>query len=227
MGVHETDTAGILLSSLKMSECRTLFGDGQRRTYSEGQVIFMEGDPGTEVILIESGRVELSITSMSGRKSVLAYMGSGEVLGEIAALDGGTRSATVTAMEPVAGLVLARKDILTFVSARPEVARSMIVELCAKARNASSMFSAQVMVEGGPRLARALILLFGKWGEERDGRFVLTQRFSQSEIGEFGGLARENVNRYLKKWIAQGILAQDGQTLVLVDRPRLEELAGL
>ena len=210
-----------------MANCHSLFEAGRRKHYVDGQIIFMEGDTGSELILIESGRVEVSITSMSGRKSILAYMGAGEVLGEIAALDGGPRSATVTAAGSVTGVVLLRRDILDFVSARPDIARAMIIELCGKVRNASDMFSTQVVIEGGARLARALLLLFGKWGEDDKGYLILAQKFSQSEIGEFGGLARENVNRYLKRWIAEGILEQHGQSLVLVDKARLEDLAGL
>ena len=62
-------------------------------------------------------------------------------------------------------------------------------------------------------------------GKEADGFLLLSQPFSQTEIGDYGGLARENVNRYIKAWVAQGILAHRDGALVLLDRPRLEELA--
>lgn len=215
----------VLLASLGGEDIAAMFAPARRVKYRAGQTIFVEGDPGGSVILIESGRVEVSITSLSGRKSIIEYMGPGEVLGEIAALDGEGRSATVTAAGEVTGLALSRTDLLKFVTARPEVARAVIKELCKKVRNASDMFANRSVVEGGPRLAKALLRLFDKWGRPDGDQIILTQPFSQTEIGDYGGLARENVNRYIKTWVGHSILDHKDGALVLLDRARLEEMA--
>lgn len=217
---------GVLVSAMGADGCRALFADARPVQYPTGQTIFSAGEPGSTVILIESGRVEVSITSITGRKSVLAHMGPGEVLGEIAALDGGTRSADSVAANKVVGLVLSRENVLAFVSERPEIARAVIVELCLKVRNASEMFLTQSVIEGEPRLARGLIRLFDKWGASgTDGTVLMAEKFSQQEIGEFSGLARENVNRQIKAWTEMGILRNEGRQLVLLDREALETLA--
>ena len=67
--------------------------------------------------------------------------------------------------------------------------------------------------------------LFEKWGKPRSGYLVLSQPFSQTEIGEFSGLARENVNRYIKAWTSEGILTQIDGDLALKDRDRLADMA--
>jgi len=217
---------GVLVSALGSAEFAELFDEGRRVAFDAGQTIFSAGDPGQSLILIEEGRVEVSITSLSGRKSVLAHMGPGEVLGEIAALDGGPRSADAVASNPVAGIGVARDNVLAFVSNRPDTARAIIGALCAKVRNASEMFLTQSVVEGEPRLARALLRLFEKWGRPGDGGFeVLTERFSQQDIGEFSGLARENVNRHLNAWAEAGLIRLERRQIVLIDRPSLEALA--
>lgn len=215
----------ILMASMNAADCRTLFANARRRTFTAGQTIFAAGEPGEIVMLIETGRVEVSVTSLSGRKSVLAHMGPGEVLGEIAALDGGERSADTVAASDVAGLVLSRSNILTFVAERPNVAEAIIRELCRKVRNASDMFTTQAVTEGGPRLAQALLRLFDKWGEETAEGLRLAERFSQTELGEFSGLARENVNRHLKVWDSAGIIATAERHLLLLDRAALEDIA--
>lgn len=217
---------GVLVTALGDEGCAALFTDGQRVSFEPRQTIFSAGEPGRTLILLEGGRVEVSITSLSGRKSVIAHMGPGEVLGEIAALDGGPRSADAVASTLVSGVMLSRDNVLAFVSERPEAARAIIVELCAKVRNASEMFLTQSVVEGEPRLARALLRLFEKWGTPgADGSATLSERFSQQDIGEFSGLARENVNRHLKAWTEAGFIRLDQRHLVLIDRPSLEALA--
>ncbi|QMU59636.1 MAG: cyclic nucleotide-binding domain-containing protein [Boseongicola sp.] len=217
----------VLAASMDLADCRALFADARRRTFDPGQMIFAEGEPGNMVMLIETGRVEVSVTSASGRKSVLAHMGPSELLGEIAALDGGARSADAIAAGTVSGLVLSRQNLLAFVAERPNVAQAIITELCRKVRNASDMFATQSVTEGGPRLARALLQLFDRWGETGpDGVEHLKERFSQGEIGEFSGLARENVNRHIKTWVKQGYLRSESRQLVLSDREALEDMIG-
>lgn len=218
-------STSILLSAMTPADHRDMFAQARTKTFSAGQSIFVEGEPGLDVILITEGRAEVSVMSASGRKSVIAQMGPGEVLGEIAALDGGPRSASVVAVGDVSGLVLSRANIMSFVAERPDIARAVIAELCRKVRNASEMFVTRSVVEGGPRLAMALLRLFDKWGAPDGDALVLTQRFSQSEIGDFSGLARENVNRYVKTWTDQGILGQGDGALVLLDLARLARIA--
>jgi len=217
----------ILMASMNAADCMSLFETSQRKIFESGATIFSQGDLGESVILIESGRAEISITSLSGRKSVLAHMGPGEVLGEIAALDGGGRTATAVAASTISARVLARQNILKFVSERPNVASAIIAELCRKTRNATDMYSVQTMSEGYQRLARALLRLFEKWGTEGPSGVRLEEKFSQGDIGEFSGLARENVNRYIKGWVDEGVLRLDGRQLILLDRAALEEIADL
>ena len=224
--LKDSHLKGVLVTAIGVDRCRGLFSDARPVTFAAQQTIFTAGEPGGSLILIESGRVEISNTSLMGRKSVLAYMGPGEILGEIAALDGGARSADAVASNAVSGLALSRENVLGYICARPDIVQAVIVELCRKVRNASDMFATQSIIEGEPRLARGLLQLFEKWGvENADGTSVLAERFSQQDIGEFSGLARENVNRQIKAWTKEGVLRSDGRRLVLIDREALERLA--
>ncbi len=223
--IKRSKHGSILLDAIDVADCKLLFSGAKKRSYDAGQTIFSEGDPGTMLMLIETGRVEVSVTSIAGRKSVLAHMGPGEVLGEIAALDGGPRSADTVAAGKVSGLVLSRQNILKFVAERPKVAQAIISELCRKVRNASDMFTAQSETEGAARLARAVLRLIDKWGiEVENGAFELREKFSQGELGEFSGLARENVNRHLKSWAESGIIQIEKRQLTVLDRDALEDL---
>jgi CRP-like cAMP-binding protein len=228
MSTGHLQQASILMASIDATDCEALFEKSHRKVFPTGTTIFSAGELGATVILIESGRAEISITSLSGRKSVLAHMGPGEVLGEIAALDGGVRSADVVAASEISGRVLSRQNILRFVSERPNVASAIIGELCRKVRNATDMYAVQSVTEGAERLARALLRLFDKWGVGKQGEEIwLAEKFSQGDIGEFSGLARENVNRHIKAWSEAGVLRLEGRQLVLIDRDALVALADL
>ena len=218
----------MLLTALDEDAREELLGRGRKKSYRKGEMIFARGDEGDSLIVVLSGRVEVSVTAMNGRKSVLDHMGAGAVLGEVAMMDNGTRSADVIAGSKVDALILGRADIKQFLVEHPEAMVAMIAELCAKVRNASDMFENQAQVVANNRLARCLLRFGEKWGkEEADGSVRIEQPFSQADIGEFSGLARENVNRHLKAWEADGIIKIDGRMLVLLDTYALEDIAEL
>ena len=106
------------------------------------------------------------------------------------------------------------------------MAAAIIQEICRKLRNLSDLHADQLATDGARRLALVLSRLFSKWGQTgENGEVYLDHTFSQSDLGDFAGLARENVNRRLRIWTQDGLLRADGSRLVLTDPVRLERLA--
>lgn len=216
----------VLLSSLDDVERAALLSHGQRRNFRAGESIFLRGDEGASMLIITDGRVEISITAMNGRKSTLNHMGPGEVLGEVALFDQGTRSADATAATKVEALNLSRRDVSRFLQDHPDATLALIGELCAKVRNASDMFEVQSQVAADTRLARCILRIGEKWGDEtEDGEVRISTAFSQTDIGELSGLARENVNRHMKAMIEDGLIRMDGRKMTITDVEGLSDLA--
>ena len=94
-----------------------------------GQVLAREGEPGMEFFIIVSGRAAASI----GDRTV-GEIGPGSFFGEMALLDGGTRTATVTAVEPMVVLVLNRREFSSFIGVLPSVAIKMLTAVGGRLR---------------------------------------------------------------------------------------------
>ena len=100
----------------------------------------------------------------------------------------------------------------------------MIETLCRRLRETSAMYTAHVLAGA---LARLLLHLAEKWGEPLpDGRRHLSERFSQSDLGDLVGLTRESVNRQIREWELVGIVAREGRGLVICDLAALLGVAG-
>ncbi len=180
------------------------------------------------MLVVHTGRVEVSVTTINGRKSILDHFGPGEILGEIATFDGGERSADAIASSAVTGLILSRNDVAAFLADYPDAAMSIISELCLRIRLTNEIVETKTNIAASARLSRCLLRLADKWGKETEaGATRIDQTFSQADIGEFSGLARENVNRYLKGWEADGIIGFEGRNIVLKDFDALEAIADL
>jgi len=214
------------MASLSDADQAALMTLGRKVAYNRREMIFSSAEQGNTLLLIQQGRVEISITAQSGRKAVLNHMGAGEVLGEIALLDGGMRSADATASTAVNGQLFYRRDVMNFLRERPDAMLALIGELCAKIRNASEMFEVQSQIEAPARLARCLLRLGAKWGvDQADGSVLLSESFSQTDLGDFAGLTRESVNRHLKKWEEMGLIKTAPDSFVICEADALENLA--
>lgn len=198
---------------------------GHTRRIDKGGVLFRQDDPGEFVFILVEGLIEISVTGRSGRKSVLAHCGPGEVLGEISVLDGKPRSADAVALKECTGNIVWRSDLLDYLSRDPDATMALIEALCGRIRNASEMFATYAITAASARLASCLVRLAEKWGVEEDGLTRISEPFSQSELGAFAGLARENVNRYMNRWSNDGIVTFDQNVISITDWQKLKDLA--
>lgn len=218
----------MLLSSVPPDARAALLARSKPVRYAAGTLIYGRDAPGETMLVIERGRVEISMTALSGRKSVLNHMGPGEALGEIALLDGGPRSADAVAASDVEGRIIHRRDVIDFVREHPEAMLGLVRELCDKVRNASDMFSSQAETDASARLARCLLKLAEKWGQSAPGGYRrVPPEFSQSDLGDFAGLSRENVNRRLRSWAGDRMLATGAEGILLLDEAGLADIARL
>ena len=93
----------------------------ERRMFEPGELVFNENDVGHEAFVIEKGRC-IVFKTISGKKTVLRVMEEGESFGEIAVLTGGTRTASVEAVEKLCLLVIKRTDFTENLGMRPLLA---------------------------------------------------------------------------------------------------------
>ncbi|GAC1428155.1 MAG: hypothetical protein PVS3B3_28010 [Ktedonobacteraceae bacterium] len=126
-----------LFSSLDKKELQTLAKSSQERTYSAGTKLFSQGDSGSGLYILKSGKV--SITQKSGAQGVekeINTVGAGETFGEMALLDDQPRSATVTAVEDVTALLLPIWEFRGAIKSHPDIALKLLAVLSRRLRKA-------------------------------------------------------------------------------------------
>lgn len=211
-----------LLRALEPAQLHAMLRTAARRELKPGEAIITQGDErGDFAVCLLSGGLKISMVSASGREIILNYCAPGEVVGEIAMLDQGPRTATVTAVSHSTVLLLPRQTFLATAMANPASMAGIMRELARRIRQLNLVIESDRTFSMAPRLARALVRLIDP--DHSDGRLRFSP--SQSDLGAFAGLARENVSRLLSEWEAQDIVVRDGRTLVLRDSDYLKMLA--
>src|SRR5687768_11643231 len=98
------------------------------REYSPGEVLFGEGETGHTMLVIQSGAVRIT-KSVGGEDKLLAVLGPGEFLGELAILNSKPRTATATAVEPTRCLLIEAKTLEAMVTKNAEISLRLIKKL--------------------------------------------------------------------------------------------------
>lgn len=187
-----------------------------RRTLSDGQTLFTKGDPGEALYGVRRGRILIRTSTSSGKQLTLNVLGSGDVFGEIALLDGRPRTADAVASGPVELFMILRSDFQQLLQRQPEIAQRLIELLCERLRWTSEGMEEASFLSLPLRLARRLLRLAEDFGQEID--------ISQHELSVLVGAARESVNRQLQQWRREGILELGRSRIEIrsVDRLRAE-----
>jgi len=111
----------------------------------ERRVLFRAGDPGETLYVVASGEVELAIEDNVGEKIVLAIAGKGDLFGELALLDEGSRTATATTRTPVQLIEVERDDLLRLVQQQPDAAMGLLAAVASMTRRANEVLRTRVI----------------------------------------------------------------------------------
>jgi CRP-like cAMP-binding protein len=189
----------------------------------KGRVLFSKGDRGTSACLVLEGSLRITTPAADGREVLLALIGAGEIVGEIAMLDGQQRTATVTAETDCRIMILERRDVLETIRRHPEVAMRLLEVLCGRLRRTTRQVEELSFLPLPARLARTLL------------RHAAAQRIdlaagqpitvTQRQLGESIALSREGTNRILRAWAKAGVLDLVKGRVYVRDAAALERLA--
>jgi CRP-like cAMP-binding protein len=196
-----------------------------RRSYPRGTILLHGGDDAATVFVLLEGRVKVAATGTDGREVVLGFRGPGDVLGEMAVIDGEKRSATVAAIEPIAALAFAGSDFRRLIDTRAGVASALLSVVTARLREADSE-RADLDSHGVlGRVAVRLIELCDNHGAAGAGGVEITLPLTQEELAGWTGASREAVNKALNTFKGLGWVKTQRRELVVTDVDALRRYA--
>jgi len=219
----ETLTSQSLFADCEPDELSDIILRGHLRTFKRDQELMAQGDQGDTLFIILSGLARVSMVAANGREIILDYAEPGHVLGEIAFLDGGERTASVHAIEPVEALCLSRSAFSEIIERHKGLAMRLLKAMARRLRQNNAVIEADRAYTSGPRLARFLLRLTMHGEGETGGQLKIA--LSQGELGNFAGMSREQINRQLSAWVDSGIVALKSGRVTVLDRESLMDVA--
>jgi CRP/FNR family transcriptional regulator len=197
---------------------RLLFASAEPRHLEADEVLFAAGDAGDGCYRLESGLLKVVISSPQGDERILAILSPGAIAGELAAIDGRPRSASVVAIRACALSFVSHALFEGCTRQHPEIYHYLVNVLAARLREADQALAATSFMTVKARLARTLLELGELLGERDDsGRVVIRHRIHQDDLAAMAGVARENVSRVISDWKRRKVITRSSGYYCLSD----------
>jgi CRP/FNR family cyclic AMP-dependent transcriptional regulator len=187
------------------------------RRFRKGQALFHEGGSSDRVVAILVGRVKVSTLTDDGREIVLAFRGPGDLLGELSAIDGQPRSASVEAIEPVEALAVTPVDFRGFLTDHPEIGLMLLETLSRRLRDADRKRVEYGAHDTVGRVAARLVELAEQYGEPDPLGIRIALPLSQEELAGWTGASREAVNKALHTLRGAGWVVTERRRITVCD----------
>ncbi|HEV8354717.1 MAG TPA: Crp/Fnr family transcriptional regulator [bacterium] len=211
-----------LFSQLADTDLAALAGHLRPRVFKKNTILFHKDQPGDTLYIVESGHIRIFLPTAAGEELTVEIAGPGDVVGELALLDGRPRSASAETLEDTTVHVLSREDFQQYLTAAPRFAASLIELLSARLRSITEYAESLAFLDIHGRVARALLQLADRHGVEHGG-IEIDLDLTQAELASMVGATRERVNRALATFRAQGLLEMRGKKIALLDATRLRQ----
>jgi CRP/FNR family cyclic AMP-dependent transcriptional regulator len=197
----------------------------QRERFSAGTRIFVEGEHGDRLYVIDAGKVKISQRAPDGREQLQTALGPEQMFGELAVYDPGPRSSSAIALTSVQTLALDGAQLRGWMADQPEIAERLLRLLARRLRRTIENWTDVISHDVPARLAKQLLQLAQQFGCQEDGAMDVWHDLTQEELGQFIGASRENINKALAEFSGRGWIRLADKGVMILGSERLMQRA--
>ncbi len=209
-----------LFGSVPAEDLEAVAAASRLRVYRRGQVVCTAGDPGETVIVVVSGRLRVMVRSADGGELTLTVIQPAGVFGEVAAVDGGPRSADAETLEESQLLLIPREAVQDICGRVPSAALALARSIAATLRRLTDNTSDLVFLDLPRRVAKVLL------SQPADEDGVIRLKMSQEQLAHQAAGTRQSVNAALRSFERRGWIEIQGRAVTVKHASALGRFAG-
>jgi CRP/FNR family cyclic AMP-dependent transcriptional regulator len=190
-----------------------LLAGKSRHEYLTGDCIFSQGDLASAVFYIQSGRVKLTVVSMSGKEAVIAHLPSGSFFGEASLAGKAPRISSANSLECSTIIRIEKAVMLDLLQREPEFAAQFLAHLLSRNARMEADLVDHLFNSSEKRLAR-LLMLMANFGEDSKPIPVIA-KISQETLAEMIGTTRSRVSFFLNRFRDLGYIDYNGGGMLI------------
>jgi CRP-like cAMP-binding protein len=212
-----------IFSELNEESLEKIAHIGIKKTFRKDSIVMFEHETGSALFVIISGKVKISRVSDDGKEVILTILSDSDFFGEMALLDGLTRSANVTAMEDTEMFLIQRNDFLNLLEEHPEVTIALVQELTQRLRSADMKIKSLSLKDAEGKVANVILQLADNVGRIKQGKVEIEKLPFQHDLANMAGTSRETISRTLHAFAKKGLVELEGSKLRIVNYEKFRE----
>jgi CRP/FNR family cyclic AMP-dependent transcriptional regulator len=205
------------LDRLSESERAQVIGLGIMRRFPREAVLMFQDEPEEHMLLLLNGRVKVTRSASGEHELLLAIRDRGDLLGELAFIDGGPRLATVSALEAVEAVLLPGREFRAHLETTPRVAVALLESVVSRFRESTVRRLQFAASDTLGRLAARIVELADRYGEQEESGIAVAMPISQNELASWTGASRAGVTAGLQTMRELGWLTTERRRLIVHD----------
>ena len=194
-----------LFADLLPATCSTIISAAYERRLWRRQIIFSEGDPVQQVMMLLSGCVKMTLLGPSGREVILRLVGTGELVGDLQLSANWKHLSTAKAVQSSLALVWDVTGFENLLDLFPTFQRNMVRGLEDRLRETEQRFREASTENVEPRVSSELIRLSKRFGCSENGHKEI--HLTRGELAQLTGTTQSTVSRLLSRWQRLGIIS--------------------
>jgi CRP/FNR family cyclic AMP-dependent transcriptional regulator len=214
-----------IFCDLPVADLQALQAMSSLATYPKGSILFVEGQESRGVFILCNGRVKLSAGSADGKSMIMRIAASGEIIGLPGTISGKPYELTAEALEPLQANFIRRESFFGFLREHGDAALR-VAQILSDIYYATCQEVRYLGLSGSAaeKLARFLLDWNANHGGDSDSSLRSVLTLTHEEIAEMLGTSRETISRLFADFKRQQLVEVRGSTLVISDKPGLEQL---
>lgn len=221
--VHRLATASdlkaiLLFAELPAETITDLAERGRIHRFNRGEFLFFDGEPARDVNFLIAGQVKIVRETDDGQEIILRLIQPGEIFGGAGGWGAPQYPATAIALENAHVFRLPVSDFSSLIELHPPFAMIVIRELSTRLREAESRIHELQVERVERRIARTLLRLAGKTGQETQDGIQIDLPRSRQHLAELTGATLSTVSRILSEWDRQGLILA-GRERITITKP--------
>jgi CRP-like cAMP-binding protein len=211
----------VVFNGLDLEDLRRLAAIGREVILPESSVLFEQGEESDGLYIVVSGIIRIYLTAGDGREATISLLEEGEMIGEIALLDGLPRSAGAAALTDAKLIFIPHKLFSDLLDNSPKLSRQIMLMLCERLRAANRQVEQAIFHDLRYRLLVLLRQIAVIHGRIEKDVAIVDLEVTQGTLAQMLGASREAVNKQLRTLAKEGRVVMDGRQIRVLRQPQV------
>lgn len=206
-----------VFKGLTIEQYDAVIRSGFRKKLQSKNILFHQGDPATSCVLVNRGRLKLTILNEQGREIILRYIGAGELTAAVAVLKNWNYPVTAESIEETDVTAWDKPTMMQVMHQYPDIAINLLGIILERIDDVQNRYLEICTEHVDQRIARSLLRIMRRAGSKTRSGIQIDIPLSRQNIADYSGTTLYTVSRTLSAWEKNGWIKSGREKIIVTD----------